>query len=289
MKIGFLNFKTKNRLVLFVYEIINRYQYDKISYMSGSVAYFFTLSVFPFILFTNSIIGLLKLDAEFIYKLFSSFFPKEIVGVIAGYNDYIANISNIYVLIVSILISVYSASRGVEAVIISINSIYKTQKRRFFIQRIMISVILTIAVSIILFVFLPLTIIGAKALSKIYYTLEIGKILPNIPYWFFVIFILVVIFFIMLFLYRFAPNKKIQIKQLIPGSIFSTVATALTGAGISLYIRISSRFSLLYGSIGAFVAIMLWFYIFSNIILIGSEINRVLEHKDCLTKEDFDD
>jgi len=287
LKIGFFNFKTKNRLILFIHEIVNRYQDDRISYMSGSVAYFFTLSIFPFILFTSSIIGLLKLDANFIYKLFSAFFPKEIVSIIAGYNDYIANISNIYMLIISIVISIYSSSRGVEAVIISVGSIYKTEEHRFFIYRILVSIILTISISIILFVFLPITIIGAKALSKIYYTLEIGKILPNIPYWIFVIFILLVIFFIMLFLYRFAPNKKIKLKSLIPGSVFSTTLTALSGIGISIYIRISSRFSLLYGSIGTFIAVMLWFYIFANIILIGGEINHVLEQGKYMSKEDF--
>lgn len=51
-----------------------------------------------------------------------------------------------------------------------------------------------------------------------------------------------------------------HLRQVVWGSLFSTVGIAVIGVAISIYVRISHRFSLLYGSIGAIIVVMLWFY-----------------------------
>lgn len=124
IKIGPWEFRTKNKLIIFINELVRRYNDNRIAYTSGSMAYFFTLSLFPFIMFLNALIGLVNLDNTTLVALISPFFPAQIVDLLVTYNDYIANISNNYVLIFSIIISLYSASRAVNAINITINTIY---------------------------------------------------------------------------------------------------------------------------------------------------------------------
>lgn len=99
------SFGSKNKLIIFITELVRRYNDNRIAYTSGSMAYFFTLSLFPFIMFLNALIGLVNLDNTTLVALISPFFPAQIVDLLVTYNDYIANISNNYVLIFSIIIS----------------------------------------------------------------------------------------------------------------------------------------------------------------------------------------
>jgi membrane protein len=79
-------------------------------------------------------------------------------------------------------------------------------------------------------------------------------------------------------LYRFAPNlPKQKWQRLLPGSI---VAAAIWMAGsilFKLYVRHFSDFGLLYGSLGTLVILMFWFYLSGAAILVGGEINAILE------------
>lgn len=277
MKILCFTFHTKNKFLLFTEELVRRYHENRISYTSGSMAYFFTLSLFPFIMFLSSLIGILNFDSKAILQIISPFFAEQIVNIIISYNDYVANVSSPYTLIFSIVISLYSASRAIGSMIIAINSVYAIERRRFFVTEYLLSAAFTVAVGIIIFLFAFAIIIGGKLLESVY--VIYGKTVPhmNVVIWITVVSALIAIFFIILFLYYFAPNRKMKIKNLIWGSVFSALGISVMGIGISIYVRLSARFSLLYGSIGAIIIIMLWFYLFGNVVLIGAQINRIYE------------
>ncbi len=277
MKLFGFEIKTKNRFLLFIGEIVDRYNENRISYTSGSMAYFFTLSLFPFIMFLNSLLGLLRLDTASVTGLLSPLFPKEIINIITTYTTYVSGVSSSYILIFSIIISLYSSSRAANAMMITINSVYAIKKRRHFIHEFLLSAAFTAAIGIVLFLFSAAVIAGGKVFEKIYIALNLSNISVAFMSIAIILAALVLIFFIVLFLYYFMPNKKMKLRRLIWGSIFATLSISLIGVGISVYLSLSTRFSLLYGSISAIIIVMLWFYLFANIISIGAEINRILE------------
>lgn len=269
----------------FLDEIIMRYNLNKISYTSGSMAYFFTLSFFPFIMFLNALIGLLDLDSVQLFNIMTPFFPEQVSNIIVGYNEYIANISNKPVLIISIIISLYSASRAIGSMIISLNSIYDIEKQRFFIVDWIISCIFTVAIGVVILLLAVSIITSTKVMGKIYEVLSISAPSVALTNIIVTLLTLIIIFFIIFSLYYIMPNKKMQAKKLIPGSIFSTFGIAMMGVFVSGYVRLSTRFSLLYGSISTIIVVMLWFYLFGNIISIGATINRTIECRK-YTKEE---
>ena len=276
IKIGPWEFRTKNKLIIFINELVRRYNDNRIAYTSGSMAYFFTLSLFPFIMFLNALIGLVNLDNTTLVALISPFFPAQIVDLLVTYNDYIANISNNYVLIFSIIISLYSDSRAVNAINITINTIYGIEQRRHPVSDFLLSTIFTLAVGILTLVLLAAIAVGSKLFEQLYIVHLTGQTITVLTITV-ISLAFIMIFFVLMFLYYFAPYRRMRLRRVVWGSLFSTVGIALIGVAISIYVRLSHRFSLLYGSIGAIIVVMLWFYIFGNIVSIGAEMNHLLE------------
>lgn len=82
----------------------------------------------------------------------------------------------------------------------------------------------------------------------------------------------------LLCLYRFAPNRHGQMwKRLVPGSVVAALMWIAVSLLFKLYVRHFSDFGLLYGSLGALVVLMFWFYLSGVAILIGGEVNSTLE------------
>jgi membrane protein len=90
--------------------------------------------------------------------------------------------------------------------------------------------------------------------------------------------------FIMLYggltvIYNFGPNTLLKPSFLNPGSIFATIACLIVSFLFSLYLRIVPTMNATYGSLGAFIVLMLWLYLISAVIMIGAEINSEIEKR----------
>jgi len=78
--------------------------------------------------------------------------------------------------------------------------------------------------------------------------------------------------------YRFAPNVHEQkLHWIIPGSVVALGVWFLASLGLRLYLRVYDSYSTTYGSLGALIVLLIWFYLFGAAILIGGEVNSIIE------------
>ena len=82
--------------------------------------------------------------------------------------------------------------------------------------------------------------------------------------------------------YCLAPVKRVRLRYALCGSAFCVLGLHAISLGVSLYVRVSTRFSVLYGSIGAIIILLLWLYLFGVCVLSGALLNRFLETKRAL-------
>src|SRR5699024_9616520 len=88
-----------------------------------------------------------------------------------------------------------------------------------------------------------------------------------------------------LILYKFAPNKKIQLKYVVWGALFTTILWQIASLGFSFYVNTLGNYSATYGSLGTVIILMIWFYLSGIIINTGGVINAyVLDKKSNLAK-----
>jgi membrane protein len=79
-------------------------------------------------------------------------------------------------------------------------------------------------------------------------------------------------------IYYLAPDVEQEFVFITPGSVVGVLVLAVASLGFSGYVRNFGNYSATYGSIGAVIVLMLWLYIAGLVILIGSEINALIEH-----------
>jgi membrane protein len=90
---------------------------------------------------------------------------------------------------------------------------------------------------------------------------------------------LIIMTFIFALLYKFTPCKRLTFWDVLPGSVFATIGWVLSSMGFTFYVDNFANYSRLYGSIGAVIALMVWLFLTSVIILIGGEINALLSEE----------
>ena len=78
------------------------------------------------------------------------------------------------------------------------------------------------------------------------------------------------------FIYRYAPNYRKPGTPLMPGAILAAVFWALVSNLFRLYVYYFGKFNITYGTIGAFVVLLLWLQISSLIMLVGAQLNVIV-------------
>ena len=79
-------------------------------------------------------------------------------------------------------------------------------------------------------------------------------------------------------IYYYGPNVEQRFRFITPGSVVGVALLIAASLGFSVYTSNFGDYDATYGSIGAVIILMLWLYIAGLVILVGSEINALLEH-----------
>lgn len=264
--------KLKTTLSILIKKIIK----DDIFALSSQLAYSLLLSFFPFLIFLITIVGYSNIKVADIMNNIKTFIPYEVYGLVHKTVTEVMNKKNGGLLSLSLILTIWSASSGFNAVIKGLNKAYNEKECRNIIVSQIVSIIFTLILVVIIMVTIFLLVFGESTghiLAKL-----VG--LNNLFYmfWYFIRYIIIISIMICVFslLYIYAPCKKHRIKEVLPGGIFSAVGWILTSLCFSFYINNFSNYSRLYGSLGAVIILMLWLLISSFIIILGGEINSII-------------
>ena len=258
---------------------------DDILHKASSVAFSFTLAVFPAIIFLFTLLPyipipdmLLSEDQDFQANL------QELIGEVAMLGQVSQTIEDIIktqrgdLLSFSVLLSLFLSTNGMMELAQTFNKIYKTiEKRGYWFTR-LIATSLTVILALVLFVAIMLLTIGNYYLKRM---VNEGYMAHDIEYYsifvlkFFVLFVLFLI--TISIVYYFAPALHNRWKFISIGSVCASSLSLLVSYLFSFYITNFGTYNKLYGSIGAMIAMMVWIYLISVILLIGFEINASVD------------
>jgi membrane protein len=257
-------------------ELWKRFQGDEVAGLSAELAYFFLLSLFPFLIFLITLIGYLPISEVDVLNFMNQYAPGETMAMIETTLEGIVQKHNGGLLSFGILATIWSASNGLNAVIRAFNRAYDVKETRSFIVARLMSVLLTVAMIIVIVIALLLPVFGreiglfvfsAFGLSETFLTIW------NAARW---IGSFIVLFIVFSCLYYFAPNKRLHWKAVFTGAFFATLGWILVSTAFSYYVGNFGNYSATYGSLGGIIVLMIWFYLSGMIILLGGEINAIL-------------
>lgn len=266
----------QHKYVKFIQGLVKNILDHDVTGMAAQLAYFFLLSLFPLLLFVITLLPYTPLEQQDFLGMIESYAPAEIYNLIDQTLQEILSNRSGGLLSIGIVGTLWSASNGLNALMRSLNRAYDvTEDRNFFIAR-GLAVVLTVAMILVFIIALILPVFGKQLGVLIFSTFGLSDVFLQIWTWIRWGITPLIIFIIFWIVFFFAPNMKITIRSAIPGALFSALGWIIVSFGFSQYVTQFGNYSATYGSIGAVIILMLWFYISGIIIIIGGEINSYL-------------
>ncbi len=268
------------RIKVFLEKIINRIFEDKVTVYAAQVSFFIVISAIPIIMLVIPLIQfLIPLSRETVVRTILAVLPdsKDLEALVVSLiNDVYTNSAGTIVSVSTITV-LWSASKSIYSLQQGLNNIAHIKETRNIVVQRLLSIFYTIG-----FVFVLIFAIGVLLFgNRLQLLLE--SWLPHLAHFSSVIILfrtslsiaLFMLFFV--FIYTILPNKRQSFWRQIPGAAFTTFGWMIFSYVYSLYIDHVADFSYIYGSLTAIILLMLWLYICMNIVLLGAEINYMLE------------
>ena len=250
-------------------------QEGAITTRASSLAFNFFLAFFPSIIVFFTLIPYIPIDGfqQTLMEIISNVLPPSTNSATFSTLEDIINNQRGGLLSIGFILALYFSTNGMSSLIQAFNSSYHIRENESIIKHQMLSILLTIVISALVFLTIILIIFGKAAIIYMidYQLINENKlVLLNSAKWVILIFML---FLGITTIFNLGPAIKSQIKIFSPGAILATLFIILTSIVFSYYIDNFSQYNKIYGSIGTLIIILLWIYFNAIFLLIGFELN----------------
>ncbi len=247
---------------------------------AAQAAYFFVLSLIPIILLLLTMVQFTPVTRQDVMAAVTQVFPTSVEGLISSIVDQVYRQSST-IIPVTIIVALWSAGKGVLAMTSGMNLIYEnTETRNYFYLRLRAS-FYTVIFILAIVLSLSLSVFGNSISIIVYKHMPVLTTIMDFLIRIRTLLTLVVLTLFWDMVYKYLPNRtnlsKTTMKQQLPGAVFTSCGWLLISFIFSVYLDIFTGFSSMYGSLTTIILIMLWLYVCMYVILLGGELNALLE------------
>jgi len=277
----------------FLTRVWTRSEEDEILGRSAQLSYYFLLALFPLLLFVITLFGYMNgagshLRDKLITYL-GNVMPDSAFQLVVATIDQIIQARGGGKLWFGLLAALWAASSGLNALAQALNAAYDVPETRPWWKVRLISIALTVAIAVLIISALLIVLYGGRFGNFLAMLVNEGSAFTlawKIFQW---PIALAFVFFAFSLIYRFAPNvsagrrgshlpaSDLRRRWLSPGVAIAIILWLLVSLGFRLYLHFFNSYSATYGSLGAVIILLLWFYLTGAAILLGGEINCELE------------
>lgn len=248
---------------------------DNVSLVAGALTFFGVLALFPFMLFLVALAGLIidPLQAEAMVKELGRVAPEAVTQIVSQRLHDLATSDSVGLLTVGGLGAIWAASNGIVKLMEVLNTTYDVTESRPFWKVRGLAILMTIAAAVLSIV-AALGMVAVPAFAD-----KLGQPLST------VVLVLrwpvagLLIMFVWALLYYFCPDVKQKFRFITPGSVVGVVLWLVASWGFSLYVRNFGKYDATYGALGGVIVMLLWMWISAQVLLLGAEVNAILEHR----------
>jgi len=255
--------------------------------MAAQLAYYFFFGLFPALLVLLAIASYFPVESlvNDMFAMLGGFVPPEALTIITDQIKKISQGPQGGLLTIGMLTALWSSSAAMTSVIDTLNHAYDIEEGRPWWKVRLIAIALTIGVAIFILVSFALILVGPRVAEFIASRTFLG---PGFV-WTWTILQWPLVFALaatgIAIVYYYAPDAEQDWIWITPGSAFATTLWLLASLGFKLYVASVGNYTEVYGAIGGVMVLMLWFYISGLVILLGAEMNAVIEHASPYGKE----
>lgn len=300
---------SKSKSKDFLKNLVNRLKDHDIMTYSAALSFYFLQASIPLMMVVVSAISTFLKGNETVIYQFLDLFPKTSADVILrALNIIIESSQSAAVTTLTIIFALWSATSGVNKLIMAINHAYGLSHQAKAIKQRLMSVVFTIVFIVFIMFLLVFQIYGPQILNildhKIIGTIsnffgsDVEAIIEFLSSPIFTILTLAVPLFLMSaalgIFYKYAPGNsenRIPFKQALTGGAFTTIAVYVTSFAYAFFTNNYSNKSLIYGALSGILALFIWLLIVSALLIVGAEVIAAFRegYRDEYFAKDLDD
>ena len=244
------------------------------------------LSVFPLIMCINGFVGLAHVDIQALLGSLDRVLPQQALELVGDYVDYVSASGSPALLYAAVSAVILSASAALRVLLDTMDEIYD-HPRDTGVRRIAVSVLFSLLFLVTVYLSVVVIFTGdwflrwlAGVMPKQLAAMLNFSALSGLWRWMRYLLLFCFVMLLVLAVYRLGtPKAQVRRGPMLFSALLCALALVVASGVFSWFIGMSSRYSLLYGSLASIIILLLWLYLCGTILLLGAVFNRVWTKK----------
>ena len=269
-----------NRIKGYAFRVMDVVSSHHTGAYAAQAAYFFVLSMIPIILLLLTMVQFTSLAKDYIMNAVLQAFPTTVEGLIESIVDQVYSQSGT-IIPITVLVALWSAGRGVLSITNGLNCVYESRETRNYVYLRIRASLYTVIFLVAIILSLALSVFGNRIAIMLNQHFPVLVRLIDMVIRSRTLITLGILTLFWDMVYKYLPNRKnigkTTMKKQLPGAIFTACAWQVISFIFSIYLDIFTGFTTMYGSLTMIILIMLWLYMCMYVILLGGEVNALLQ------------
>jgi membrane protein len=265
----------------FARRFVKELQEDTVTDCAAQLSYYFLFSLFPFLFFLVTLAAYLPFAhgaVQAMMERIAPLVPGEALSLVDGQLRALLNQPRPKLLTLGLVVALWSASRGVDALRTALNLAYDVPESRPFWKTQGVAMLMTLVGTLLIPVSFTLFLLGGRVGEWLAERLQLVDAYYLVWSWVRWPFTASLVMLMLALCYYVLPDVKQRFRYITPGSVIGSVLWMASTWGFTQYVEHFGKYNVMYGSIGGVVVLLLWLYLTGLIFILGGELNAILEH-----------
>lgn len=268
--------------ISFCLKVWSAYQRVGAARSAAALSYFLILTLFPLLMCVNYFIGLFHLSLEQFLTTLTQLLPQGVLAVIGDYLRYASDTQSPALFWASVFTIALSASAALRTLFLTLDELYQVQRSNRLSRA-----LLSVALSLLFLPTIYLSIVVIFTGDWFFWALEhrlpirLTSLLPldalsGLWQWLRYLVLFCFVLLLLLIIYRAGIPQSAASHRMVLRSALLTALILVAASGLfSWFIGLSSRYTLVYGSLASLIILLVWLYFCGNVLLLGAVVSQV--------------
>ncbi|WP_338864018.1 YihY/virulence factor BrkB family protein [Myxococcus stipitatus] len=265
----------------FIRRFVKELQDDTVTDLAAQLSYYLLFSLFPFLFFLVTLVAYLPFAPGAVDAMLDRIrplVPTQALDVVTQHLTSLVSRPQPKLLTVGLVVALWSASRGVDALRKALNLAYDVPESRPIWKTQGLAMFLTLVGTLLIPLSFAVFLLGGRLGEWLAARMHVQEAFHIVWSWVRWPFTAGMVMLMLSLCYYLLPDVKHRFRYFTPGSVLGTLAWLASTWGFTQYVDHFGRYNVTYGSIGGVVVLMLWLYISGLVFILGGELNAVLDH-----------
>jgi membrane protein len=273
----------KSRGLWLLFEVSKRsirkfLKYDDMPSYAAALAYRALFAFFPFFALLVALLGILEVVGFFDWLIDQAYATLQEQYARLGEQviEEIQYQAQGGLLLIGIGTAVWTVSSGVRTLTKALNAVHEVEETRPGWKRYGLSFFYALGLAIMVILAMGLLLIGPEVVEWVVGLVGLDEVFISLWTWLRLPLALILTMLSVSIVYWAIPNVNHPYRLITPGAALAVIAWVVASLGFSFYLANFANYSVIYGSLGAAFALLLYFYISAAVLLMGAEVNAAI-------------